>query len=342
MEKKVRGAFQSIGKINCQKERKLGKKAAPIRNEDRSPIIETPPLVSSTVPKIPETCKAEDIDFPSDGIVFSYFVNDFIAELGGRKAIGNKTTSEICIILKDRTKEDSCSFLDSKKPTNSLVVRKANCFISHAWDCNFLSLVETLQNHFPRDQWNETVIWLDILSCNQHNLDGQDLKWIGSTLKAAIQGLSRLVLIVDKWYEPRVLKRAWCVWEMFCICEIPEGKFEIAMPQQEKRRFCLAFLSLAVPYRIAAVSAAIARPITAPTLLCKRPFTPVRGFICRYNAEDCSATRASDKEKIFQAIEVNGGFVNINKMVEQRFFKQVILQIYPGISQGKLDALLNY
>jgi hypothetical protein len=111
--------------------------------------------------------------FPTDGVRLSHF-HQFIADCGGRDALAHLTTTQVCErFVKPATARLEASYCDmlaqrqQEEPPG--VVGKATVFISHAWKCVFLDVVDALLAHFNNnDDGDDVVVWFDVFSNNQH------------------------------------------------------------------------------------------------------------------------------------------------------------------------------
>lgn len=100
----------------------------------------------------------------------------------------------------------------------------ANLFICHAWMCSFEHLVEAIETFIslnPRDDGKEWSIWIDIFSFNQHVSlhDGPtsaNIEWYRNTLTSLLTTIGHTLIIYLPWDNPVVLKRTWCLWEIYC------------------------------------------------------------------------------------------------------------------------------
>ena len=122
-----------------------------------------PPAAGCDVPVRP---------FPTDGVRLSHF-HQFIADCGGRDALAHLTTTQVCErFVKPATARLEASYCDMlaqrQKEEPPGVVGKATAFISHAWKCVFLDVVDALLAHFNNDDGDDVVVWFDVFSNNQH------------------------------------------------------------------------------------------------------------------------------------------------------------------------------
>ena len=201
--------------------------------------------------------------FPKLGIPLKY-LDVLIFLCGGRKVLDQLTTYDVCErFIKPFTKEKGCSYcqLLSEKYGDK-VAKKANVFISHAWKYPFLNVVDAIRHHFdhyrPSHLENEEIIvWIDLLSNNQHIVMDLDFELWCETFKSAIKEFHYTVLVLSPWKDPIPLTRAWCLFEIFCTAE-SDSHFEIAMIEEEKNSFftesAISFLGSTLRTRLSAIT----------------------------------------------------------------------------------------
>eukprot|EP01040_Poterioochromonas_malhamensis_P009778 gene9778-10621_t len=177
------------------------------------------------------------MNFPTDGIQLSFFLNEFPHLF----AINDMTTNQFCqtYIL---TMNEQISYADLIKRSNPSRVKKANLFISHVWEYRFSYVIDTLRDHFSRqnnsneDSLDHIYIWFDVLCNNQHFTQNLHFNWWSETFKSAIEEFHHTIVIFDHWENPILLHRAWCLYEIYCTA-ITNSTFEIAMRNEEKIQF---------------------------------------------------------------------------------------------------------
>ena len=101
-----------------------------------------------------------DLPFPKEGVTLDVF-DQFIAHAGGKKALKDLTTTEVCNkFLKALTAEKEESYCDQLKRQGSKHVGSAHLFVSHAWKYRFLDVVSAIRHHIKDDR--EVFIWFDL------------------------------------------------------------------------------------------------------------------------------------------------------------------------------------
>ena len=83
--------------------------------------------------------------------------------------------------------------------------------------------MEALRSHFAKEEG--VFIWFDMFSNNQHEAPALDFDWWSTTFKTAIHSFGRTVMVLKPWNDPITLKRAWCLFEIFCTVQTG-AKFE--------------------------------------------------------------------------------------------------------------------
>eukprot|EP00300_Choanocystis_sp_HF-7_P012358 c17858_g1_i1.p1 GENE.c17858_g1_i1~~c17858_g1_i1.p1 ORF type:complete len:1232 (+),score=216.08 c17858_g1_i1:45-3740(+) len=102
-------------------------------------------------------------------------------------------------------------------------------FVSHCWQDSFVDLVQTLQNHFQGMGDGDVIVWLDVLTFNQHC--NPPFTVLEKCFRNTIHAASSTVMVI-KPSSPTPLKRAWCLYELTATAQA-RVRFEIAVPQGE-------------------------------------------------------------------------------------------------------------
>ena len=170
---------------------------------------------------------------PLDGITIKA-IADFIEDHGGKEAFEGKTTTDVNnLIQKPLTQELKVSYCKYLKIKKKSTIKEANVFISHAWQYQFLDVVEAITEHFNND--DDTYIWFDVFTVNQHtNITNSE--WWAESFRSAIEKIGRTVVVLSPWNSPIPFTRAWCLWEIYCTI-VSGKKLEFAMCSKEKQAF---------------------------------------------------------------------------------------------------------
>jgi tetratricopeptide (TPR) repeat protein len=232
----------------------------------------------------------ESDSFPKLGLSLSYF-EIFIEECGGHDCLKGLTTTEVSKrFIKPMTLSVQDSYCNLLQSQGHAAVGMAMVFISHAWQNVFLDVLHALQHHFKEDP--DIVLWFDLFSNNQHSTRSRPFEWWCGTLKSAIAEFGHMVMVMAPWSDPVPLTRAWCLFELYCIADISDGVFEVAMSKAEQAKF-LVDISTDVEAQLGKMLAKI-------------------------DCEKSECKKAEDRDAIFAAVREVIGFGKINKMIFER------------------------
>lgn len=247
--------------------------------------------------------------FPVLGISLSYY-EEFFALCGGKAALKNLSTAEVCEkFVKPATASAQSSFCAWLHAQNHPGVAPAQVFISHAWSFQFLDVVEALTDHFENTP--NVVVWFDLFSNNQHMNVSKPFEWWCDVFKSNIAAMQHVVMVLAPWHSPVPLKRAWCLFELYCSAST-HCRFEIAMSKFQQGEF------------LKAIAVNTEQEI-------KNLFSHI----------DCAASEAtvqSDKVRIFEVVERTVGFDAINSMVFEQLRKWMIHTAEKALHQQRLHA----
>ena len=332
--------------------------AAMMTNQD---IVDASPTKSSTSPGdlqdelIVE--EAEDGELSKIGIKLSYILKEFIPmKCGGKNALKGLSTGQVCEqFIKPITAEfqsSYCEYINSTTNTTTTqrqhghsvgdadvdgsIVRKAEVFISHAHQCEFLTVIDALDWHFCNAASSSTnnddedpYIWLDIFCINQHRPTDWTFEWLSNTFKSTIQDFGRTVMVMSPWNDPLPFTRAWCIFEVYCTIDDPpnkgsieernsslkndttntnsaekkgKGSFEIAMGELDRQTFLKAITSSSG----------------------QKLQDTVNGMLSNIRADKSQCSIEHDRRNIFRAIQTSVGFGTINSLVFAQYRDWVI------------------
>jgi hypothetical protein len=251
--------------------------------------------------------------FPRYGVRLS-FLNQFLQECGGRAALNNLTTTEVCDkFIKPVTKSSQSSYCEYLRVLEHEAVGEATVFISHAWQYKFLEVVDSLTHHFLHQL--EVVLWFDLFSNNQHKAIDLDFSYWATTFQSAIQTFGHTVMVLAPWDHPLPLTRAWCLWELYCTAQT-QSKFEVAMTDSAQINF------------INDVLANSARPIGR--------------MLSQIDVKKSICFKPEDRDLIFHAIKSSVGFSELNRMVFEKLRDWVIVAMKEETSKGKNSRDARY
>jgi hypothetical protein len=180
-----------------------------------------------------------------------------------REAFTEMTTWQVVDqIILPITRANNLTYCDYIRSINLQAVGEAQVFVSHAWRSNFTEMVDALSSYFKDDL--DTYVWIDIFSVNQHN-SGHGTAFLSWTeyFQRKIRSIGKTVLVIgDNWKDPEVLRRSWCIYELFCTYQV-KADFDIAMNQRGEKKLieeinenpgCLKEIIGTVDYRKAQTS----------------------------------------------------------------------------------------
>jgi tetratricopeptide (TPR) repeat protein len=249
----------------------------------------------------------ETSSFPKLGLKLCHF-DDFIAACGGIDLFHDLTTSEVSKkFVKPMTLDAKDSYCNMLYAQNHPAVATATVFISHAWKYIFVDVLKALQFHF--ESQSDVVIWFDLFSNNQHGNGSRPFDWWCNTFKSAIGEFGHVVMVLAPWSNPIPLTRAWCLFELYCIADMPNGKFEVAMIKSEQAKFL--------------------------NDVCVDPEGEIGKMLAMIDCEKSETNRPEDREAIFAAVREFVGFQKINQMVFEQLREWMILVTQTAI--GKLE-----
>ncbi|KAJ3123737.1 hypothetical protein HK098_001669 [Nowakowskiella sp. JEL0407] len=249
------------------------------------------------------------------GIKLSY-LRAFVSDMGGDSTLRGKTTSMISDeIIKPTTmriKDSMCQYLSRTGHVDC--IGTATWFISHAWSCEFLQVVDAIFGFFDTEfPGIDVIIWFDLFSNSQHDTNRKEFTWWTGTFMNAIQSLSNVLMIMVPWDDPIPLKRAWCVFELYA-CVFTKSRFEVGMSSEERMRFLNSVEE-----------------------------DPAKYFqmLSRVKSQNSDAFKNEDKVGIHQAIQTEIGFSQLDAIVFEVFRHWMVNAFKKEIakSQGLGDNL---
>lgn len=180
------------------------------------------------------------------------------------------TTSEVCErIIKPQTASARCSFWEAVyaggPSSRATLIGKPACMVSHAWQYKFTTLVAIIQRYCDQTKANPntTYFFLDMISMNQHQLadvggpdvrghmampkdedplaqaiaNKQDLhKVLLNALTNSVVSASKVLLALEPWDQPLLLKRSWCLYEIWVAMK-GNSKLVMAMSKDSEESF---------------------------------------------------------------------------------------------------------
>jgi len=160
-----------------------------------------------------------------------------------RRAAGEPlTTEDVAFEIVRRVAQDAPSgrYVDSEAvfPKER---RGATVHVIHAWSCDFASLVAALSDC---DSAGSDYFWLDVLAetLSAEEPTPRPVDFWTERLGEDIAATGRAVVVLAPWNGPLVLKRAWCLLELFAA-DRRGAELHVAMPPGEVDDFDAALCS---------------------------------------------------------------------------------------------------
>jgi tetratricopeptide (TPR) repeat protein len=215
------------------------------------------------------------------------------------------TTTNVCsLLIKPWTERSQCSFQQFMKdsyediphPQLALGYQEGfsthlpEYFISHAWQYQYVEVVESLELYFQKIKPNynskEIYLWFDLFLNDQWNAPNRTFEWWSTTFLQAVGDIGNTLLVLLPWKNPIPLRRAWCLWEIHCT-RITGSNFSIVLSSEQKKSL-------------------------HETL--RTDFDDIIKQLCKINVEESEAFLVEDRDQIFAAVKsTNGGFASINR-----------------------------
>jgi tetratricopeptide (TPR) repeat protein len=281
----------------------------PRQNEGTKWDMVVSEMVSRITSRLHRTVKLDVFsDLSRSGVRLSYF-RAFIKMCGGRERLHGKTTFQVMEeFVKGPTKDTKLSWCDHlvSKGDPEKFVATAGVFLSHAWTYEFLDVVDATERHFA-GKGKDPYVWFDIFSVSQHKSDVRSFHWWQSTFLNAVGAMGQVVMVMLPWKSPTALTRVWCIFEAYC-CEATHGHFSVAMTQQESDKMIAE--------------------------ICKDPAGLFK-TLSTVSCEDSEATKAADKDQIFDVVKKSIGLPQLDSMVAYKIERAVCDELLIHREQAK-------
>ncbi|KDO22627.1 hypothetical protein SPRG_21109 [Saprolegnia parasitica CBS 223.65] len=223
------------------------------------------------------------------GLRLSY-LRHFINSHGGESRFAGKTTAQVCFeFVVPLTEPSELSLVDhiANDPSTASFVAPANWYVSHAWQYLFLETVDSLERFFSdRGLADDAVIWFCVFNNNQHLASSYPFEYWSSTFKNGFAAIGNVVMIMHPWNDPIVLRRSWCVFEVYVAVTLG-ARFEIALAQDQEATFL---------NDIAEEGA-------------------MEGMLATIKSEDSETTVPSDRDGIFALIRAETSFTAVDRLI---------------------------
>ncbi|KDO18962.1 hypothetical protein SPRG_14395, partial [Saprolegnia parasitica CBS 223.65] len=226
---------------------------------------------------------------PARGLRLSY-LRHFINSHGGETSFAGKTTAQVCFeFVVPLTKPTELSLVDhvANDPSTAAYVSPANWYVSHAWQYLFLETVDSLKRFFAdRGLSDKAVIWFCVFNNNQHLASSYPFEYWSTTFKNGLAAIGNVVMIMHPWNDPIVLRRSWCVSEVY-VAVTMGARFEIALAQDQEATF---LKDIADNYAFYTMLSTI-------------------------KSEDSETTVPSDRDGIFKLIRAETSFLAVDRLI---------------------------
>ncbi|CAB9497438.1 Kinesin light chain [Seminavis robusta] len=130
----------------------------------------------------------------------------------------------------------------------------ANHMLSWTWSYSVSEVVETLDGYCQTHDLDptRTYVWLCCLCLNQHRVFQSNLSGIqrsASTLdfenefQRRVLGIGRVLVMMQPWADPKNLRRAWCIFEIFMGLVTENCEVSFVMTRTERDRMAIRLFS---------------------------------------------------------------------------------------------------
>ncbi len=174
-------------------------------------------------------------------------IEQFIEECGGAEALTGLTTRQVVnrfMVPAMRKANEHKKLKDNKVQKNGKVkhlggsyayhwkktnigikgVHEADIYVIHAWEANFLDMVETIRYSIERRNPNKligTYVWVDVFCMNQCKVYRHTNEWYTKSLADEFKtnneniNVKQTMIILSPWDNPILFKRSWCLMETY-------------------------------------------------------------------------------------------------------------------------------
>ena len=193
-------------------------------------------------------------------------------------------------------------------------VATATVFVSHAWRYPFYDIVaDVMEQH--AESHPDAYFWFDLFTNDQNEVASKDFEWFSSTFRDGVRDIGTVLLILSPWDDPMLIRRAWCLFEIFNSLAAPNVELLICLPRSEISKLGATILRDS-EYLIKALSS--------------------------IQAEKAEAREASDSEMIFEVIrKSSGGFPHVNTVVKHGLRSWYVKQLNFLLEKSPDDHLLS-
>eukprot|EP00443_Scrippsiella_acuminata_P085196 CAMPEP_0115395512 /NCGR_PEP_ID=MMETSP0271-20121206/12825_1 /TAXON_ID=71861 /ORGANISM="Scrippsiella trochoidea, Strain CCMP3099" /LENGTH=677 /DNA_ID=CAMNT_0002819227 /DNA_START=50 /DNA_END=2083 /DNA_ORIENTATION=+ len=199
-----------------------------------------------------------------------------------------------------RDGQRGCAFVDTI-PDGS--AGRATHMLSYSWGYSMEVITNSLAAYCSRSGLDPrtTYVWICAVCINQHRVQEArasgrevDFEDFRSEFAERVTGIGHVLSLMEPWYAPKNLSRAWCIYELFMATDVPACKLDFIMPPCNDRNFAAAVINNSV--NVAGMWEALAS-------------------VCVCHAE---ASVKADKDNIMQLVERGPGLCALNDRVRSK------------------------
>lgn len=239
-----------------------------------------------------EICESKFGPFPKDATV-KYVADNYVKSL----------TADAKVAL---------SSLSYHQPELRKYVGVGTHFISHAWEAPFFELMKAIEDHFAGKE-DGVYLWIDLFCFNQQIQAPHSTQFFTEAFKKTIKSFQEVVIVFYPWQNPKPLKRAWCLWEIFCTID-GNIHFNVALSGDQQEDF-----------------------LQKMSIIGENTF---RDMIQGLNSRKSDSFLKEDRDHIHQAIEANGGFYKIDTVIIRKM-REWITQVAKNALDRQTDPILK-
>lgn len=137
------------------------------------------------------------------------------------------TTAQVVeTVVRPVTSAAKCSFWEaifmSGGEEAGILLGKSTAMVSHSWANSFVDLVAILHSQCMKhgQPIGSTYFFLDIFCWNQDSVAGSTVTSTNGIdlleeLQKAVSYPSKMIMVLEPWYQPQALTRCWCLYELY-------------------------------------------------------------------------------------------------------------------------------
>ena len=205
---------------------------------------------------------------------------------GGRSALAGLSTGAIKRLVLAATGHTRTSYAAQLLAAGSPHAAPATAFISHAYDDEFLGVVDAVAALEAREG-TSAFYYFDLLVVNQHGQGAVvPFEALRDEFGRSVQAIGCTILVL-RWANPVPLQRAWCVFELATTLAVG-ASMKVLMPPVDAAAFKEALL---------------------------HDFDSLTYKTCRVDVEKAGARERADLDNIQRVIRESGGYLKTNQLV---------------------------